>query len=144
MKYVMAASTATTTAINRTINIGDLNGFGGRSDIALLDVASRTPHASGAWPSLERGGVSSTHPRNVRLRRARAIGDEVVSRCSDSAVVIGQKKRSRSSSFLFFTHVASTNDLFRPASGWPGCRFRSPVASLIARRLRRCLTAGSD
>jgi len=70
MKYVMAASTATTTAINRTINIGDLNGFGGRSDIALPDVATPTPHAGGARPSLERGGGCSNHPRDVRLRRA--------------------------------------------------------------------------
>ena len=45
----------------------------------LLDVASPTPHAGGAGPSLERGGVCSTHPRGVRLRRALVRGNLVIS-----------------------------------------------------------------
>jgi hypothetical protein len=36
-------------------------------------ATSPTPHAGGAGPSLERGGVCSTHPRSIRLRRARAL-----------------------------------------------------------------------
>ena len=44
-----------------------------------LDVASPTPHAGGAGPSLERGGVCSTHPRGVRLRRALVRGNLVIS-----------------------------------------------------------------
>ena len=42
---------------------------------------SRTPLRVGARPSLERGGVCSTHPREVRLRRAWRGGNEVVSQC---------------------------------------------------------------
>ena len=42
-------------------------------------ATSPTPHAGGAGPSLERGGVCSTHPRGVRLRRALVRGNLVIS-----------------------------------------------------------------
>ena len=37
-------------------------------------TASRTPHAGGARPSLERGGVSSTHPHDVSYSALGSVG----------------------------------------------------------------------
>jgi hypothetical protein len=49
-------------------------------------MAPPLPHAGGARPSLERGGVSSTHPRDLRLRRVLSDGNEVVSQCKNACV----------------------------------------------------------
>jgi hypothetical protein len=67
----MAGSTAPTIANNRTINMGDLSGFGGRSTGFIVESEADAVAAIGRARHLDRGRIRKTFERRFSIRASR-------------------------------------------------------------------------
>ena len=87
----MAGSTAPTIANNRTINMGDLSGFGGRSTGFIVESEADAVAAIGRARHLNRGRIRETFERRFSARRMaeayvesyQALLESACSRASD-------------------------------------------------------------
>ena len=64
--------------------VGELDALAWRCHCAPSLIASRTPPHAASGPPWSAVEYVSTHPHNVRLRRAPAGGNEVGVRCSEA------------------------------------------------------------